>query len=57
MQILKPLRHSWFISSYVTYPIQKYNPEGRYKILAISKEGTLYKTSLTYDQLNLLGAV
>lgn len=57
MQILKPLSHSWFISSYVTYPVQKYTPAGRYKILAISKEGTLYETFLTYDQLNLLGAV
>ena len=37
--------------------MQKYTPAGRYRILAISKKGTLYEISLTYDQLNLLGAV
>lgn len=57
MQILKPLRHCFFISSYLTYPVQKYTPAGRYKILAISKKGTIYEIFLTYDQLNLLGAV
>lgn len=57
MQILKPHSHSWFKAKYLIYPPQQFNPMGRYKVLVITNQAPLCISHMTYDQLNLLGAV